>query len=238
MQVVTKAIVLDSIKYGDSSLIVRCYTELYGIKSYLLKGILKRKKGKVVKSQFLPLSILQVNASHNNKSVLNSITEARVVFPYVELHTDLVKQSLVYFLAETLSSCLQQEEEDKELYAFLEASFLWLDSHDKIANYHITFLFLLTKYLGFYPDVSENHLPYFDLASGCYSSVITSDYFSKRDMYYFNKGLGINFDSTSQELMNRQERTTILNLILRYYSLHIENFKKPKSLDVLVSILD
>ncbi|WP_337994805.1 DNA repair protein RecO [Polaribacter ponticola] len=40
----TKAIVLSSLKYGDTSLIVKCYTQEEGVKSYLIKGILKPKK--------------------------------------------------------------------------------------------------------------------------------------------------------------------------------------------------
>ena len=46
MQVTTKAIVLSSLKYGDSSLIVKAFTATDGLKSYLLKGVLTSKKGK------------------------------------------------------------------------------------------------------------------------------------------------------------------------------------------------
>jgi DNA repair protein RecO (recombination protein O) len=44
MQVRTKAIVLSALKYGDTSLIVRCYTQTSGLKSYLLRGVLKSRK--------------------------------------------------------------------------------------------------------------------------------------------------------------------------------------------------
>ncbi|MBT8300930.1 MAG: recombination protein O N-terminal domain-containing protein, partial [Maribacter sp.] len=40
MQVTTKAIVLSSLKYGDTSLIVKAFTLSDGLKSYLLKGVL------------------------------------------------------------------------------------------------------------------------------------------------------------------------------------------------------
>ncbi len=53
----TKAIVLSAIKYGDSDLIVKCYTQL-GLKSYMLKGILKSKKGKLKVAYFQPLTHL------------------------------------------------------------------------------------------------------------------------------------------------------------------------------------
>ena len=50
MLVETKAIVLHSIKYNDSSLIAHCYTETLGIQSFMLKGILSAKKGKYASS--------------------------------------------------------------------------------------------------------------------------------------------------------------------------------------------
>ena len=51
MVVTTKAIVLSSIKYADSDLIVKCYTEL-GIKSFLVKRIFRQKKGKLTPAFF------------------------------------------------------------------------------------------------------------------------------------------------------------------------------------------
>ena len=44
MVVATKAIVFSAIKYSEADLIVCAYTEIAGIKSYLLRNILKSKK--------------------------------------------------------------------------------------------------------------------------------------------------------------------------------------------------
>lgn len=37
--VTTKAIILSSLKYGDTSLIVKCYTQEEGVKTYLIRGV-------------------------------------------------------------------------------------------------------------------------------------------------------------------------------------------------------
>ena len=63
----TKAIVLSSLKYSDTSLIVRCFTLEDGLKSYLLKGVLSAKKGKIKAAYFQPLTQLNIEASHNTK---------------------------------------------------------------------------------------------------------------------------------------------------------------------------
>ena len=56
--ITTKAIVLSSLKYSDTSLIVKCYTEQEGIKSYIIKGVLKAKKGGIKVAYFQPLTQL------------------------------------------------------------------------------------------------------------------------------------------------------------------------------------
>ena len=60
MLVRTKAIVLHTLKYSDSSLIAHCYTQLVGKQSFILKGILTAKKGAIRKSQFQVLTQLEI----------------------------------------------------------------------------------------------------------------------------------------------------------------------------------
>ena len=72
---VTKAIVINTIKYGDTSLIATCYTENCGLKTYMLKGVLKAKKAKIKTAYFQPLMQLNLTANHNNKGSLNSIRD-------------------------------------------------------------------------------------------------------------------------------------------------------------------
>ena len=147
MQVHTKAIVLSSIKYGDTSLIVKAFTEVDGVKSYLLKGILSTKKGKLKPALFQPLTQLELVANHKNKGTLETIREAKVIHPYKSLHNDIVKNSMVLFLAEMLTHSIREEQEDKSLYNYLEYSFIWLDTNDNSSNFHLLFLLNLTKYL-------------------------------------------------------------------------------------------
>ena len=64
----TNAIVIKSLKYGDTSLIVNCYCEDFGLQAFILKGILKSKKGKYPKkSVFEPLNIIEIIFSFGKK---------------------------------------------------------------------------------------------------------------------------------------------------------------------------
>ncbi|MEM8847899.1 MAG: DNA repair protein RecO, partial [Bacteroidota bacterium] len=196
MQVTTKAIVFSSLKYGDTSLIVKAYTETDGLKSYLLKGVLASKRGKLKAAYFLPLMQLEIVANHKNKGTLESIREAKVAHPYTSLHTDIIKNSLVLFLAEMLGNSIQEHEQDIALFNYLEYSLLWLDEHGVYPNYHLLFLLNLTKYLGFYPDTSFTNWPYFDLQEGSFSQTPSlNPIIQGENLTAFNLLLGINFDA-------------------------------------------
>ena len=87
MVITTKAIVLSSLKYGESDLIVKLFTESSGLKTYLLRNVLKSKKGKLRSSYFQSLSLLEIEVSHKNKGTLERINEAKIFYPYQSLHT-------------------------------------------------------------------------------------------------------------------------------------------------------
>lgn len=234
MQVTTKAIILTSLKYGDTSLIVKAFTASDGLKSYMLKGVLAAKKGKLKAAYFQPLTQLQIVADHKNKGTLESIREVRINYPYRTVHSDMVKNAMTLFLAEMLSHSIFEEEPNQGLFEFLEASLQWLDIHTDIANFHCYFLIQLTKYLGFYPDTSSIDASYFDLMEGCFiDSPSLHPTLAGENLTYFKSFLGIHFDAIHRIKMNKINRQELLRSLVLYFELHLQGFRKPKSLAVL-----
>ena len=176
MLMTTAAIAIHALRYGEADLIVKLYTRQSGLRSYLLRGILKSKKAKIRASLFQPLSLLEIEANHKDKGTLEHLKDARLIQPYRTLHTEIIKSSVVLFLSEILKSTIQEEEENESLYIFLENSFLWFDNQDTLGNFHLLFLLNLTKYLGFYPDDSQIEARYFNLLEGYFQPVKTNDY--------------------------------------------------------------
>lgn len=239
MQVNTKAIILSSLKYGDTSLIVKAFTESDGLKTYLLKGVLTSKKGKLKAAYFLPLMQLELVATHRNKGSLESIREVKVSVPYKSLHTDIVKNSMVLFLAEMLSNSIQEQEQNKGLFNYLEYALYWLDAHDSISNFHLLFLLNLTKYLGFYPDTSFQNRNYFDLVEGSFCATPSlNPIIQGENLTSFKRILGINFDALQTIQMNKPQRQELLKMVIMYFELHLQGFRKPKSLAVLNAVFE
>lgn len=231
------AIVIHSLRYGENDLIVSLFTRTNGLRSYLIRGVLKSRKGKLRSSLFQPLTLLEIEAYHKDKGTLERIREAKILIPYTSLHLDVSKNALVFFIAEILKNAIKEEETNESLFDFLQTSLLWLEEHQKIANFHIAFLVKLTQFLGFYPDLSSIHLRVFNLEEGCFQS---QDYgMFCRDgeaVEVLKRFLGITFDESMCIKMTRDLRNEILGMLLSYFELHLHGFRKPKSLAVLNQI--
>ena len=234
MQVTTKAIVFSALKYGDTSLIVRAFTLSDGLKSYLLKGILTSKKAKLKAAYFQPLTQLEIVANHKNKGSLESIREVGVAYHYNTLHADIAKNAVTLFLAEMLGNSIHEEEPNIQMFHFIEASLQWLDSNELIANFHIHFLLGLTKYLGFYPDLNHIDSDSFDLREGVFTNRPTlNPILVGENLDYFKRLLGINFDAIQSIKMKKDNRQELLKSLVLYFELHLQGFRKPRSLAIL-----
>ncbi len=234
MQVTTNAIVLSALKYGDNSLIVKAFTATDGIKSYLLRGVLSSKKGKLKTAYFQPLMQLELVANHRNKGTLESIREAKVSYQYQSLHTDIAKNAITLFLAEMLGNSIFEEEPNLGLFQFIETALQWLDTHDKIANFHLFFLISLSRYLGFYPDTTLMNASYFDLLEGHFTNTLSlNPILMETKLVHFKTLLGTNFDTIHTIKMNKEDRQELLQSLVLYFELHLQGFRKPKSLAIL-----
>jgi len=232
----TKAIVIKSIKYGDTSLIVTCYTKNCGIKTYLLKGVLKSRKANIKPAYFQPLMQLNLTANHNNKGGLNSIRDIEILHFYNSIYTDIKKQTIALFLAEIVYYAIREEEQNNTLYKYLETSFLWLDTHNNISNFHLLFLLNLTKFLGFYPEMNIGNKIYFDLLEGNFTNFNKVNLVKGNNLIQFKKLLGINFEVLHTIDFSATNRQAVLSILIQYFELHLEGFKKPKSLAILKSV--
>jgi DNA repair protein RecO (recombination protein O) len=227
-------IVLSKIKYKDYDLIVKCYTQNRGVVSYILRGILKSKKSQSKIVYFQPLSQIQIEENYRPNSELHSIKEVKSNYIYKSLHSNIYKSAIVLFLAEVLSSVFKEEDKNEDLYHFIETALQYLDNEEYFANFHLLFLLKLTRYLGFQPANLGQNQSYFNLQSGVFETAETSIYsVSGKNLTILKDLLGINFDALQTIKINASQRQDFLNMLLHYFELHLDGFKKPKSLQVL-----
>ena len=236
----TKGIVLHTIKYGETSTIVHIYTQDYGLRSLNVKGVRTSKRKKSFSmGMFQPLTQLEVIATTPKRSGLATLKGAKIIHPYVSITSNMAKSSVCMFLAEVLRAVLKEEEKNEVLYAFLEHALIWLDTHQKTANFHLIMLIRLSKYLGFYPDTDTQEGAYFDLQNGQFCSTLQNrDCVGGEEISLLKKYLGMKFDNNGQISVNAPQRRALLNVLIRYYQIHVQGFKTPKSLGVLYEVFN
>lgn len=236
MEVKTKAIVLRTVKYGESRLIVDMLTREAGRVSFGC-NVTKTNKGKIKKQLFQPLTILDIVFDNRENIQLQRLRDIRISAPFLSIPFDSIKLSISLFLAEFLASSTRDERDNKPLYDFIEKSLLWLDNAQQaFSNFHLVFLMHLTLFIGFYPNLEGyREGAWFDLRDGSFSLVCPHhpDYLYPEESKKINTLMRMNYDNMHLFKMSRAERNRCLEVILYYYRLHVPDFPELKSLDVL-----
>ena len=240
MQKKTHGIVLHTVKYTDSTSITTVYTQQFGRVAYMVYGTGKKKS--VCRSAFLqPLSIVEIDVSHVPSKEIQRIKDIRIAFQLVNTPTNPVKNALALFLSEILFRTLVRTEPDEQLYHFLETSFLYLDGCERgLANFHLVFLLKLAGYLGFEPNLDEQHCIYFDLLEGVFlhEKPFHKHFLNREESVDLQRLLSANYDTMENVTLSREKRVRMLENIIEFYKLHISDFHGVHSLEVLQSLFD
>ena len=240
MLVKTNAIVISTVKYGDSSLITRCYCKELGLKSFMLKGILTSKKGGLKKSLFQPLNLINISTQIKSQSnqKLNFIREGSLNVHFKEIPLRIKKNAIALFISEVISRVIYEEGNPNiALYSFLENSIIRLEKDEFSPVFHLKFLTLLSDQLGFYPNLMCQEKEFFDIESGCFCENSNSKYaVGGETVRAFKELLGINFDDIVQIKISNTLRIKVLDFLIDYFNIHLPRFGKIKSIAVLHEI--
>lgn len=232
MQVQTNAIVISALRYQEKSLVVKCFTEAAGLKSYFIRDAFSSKKSVQKIAYFQPLNILEIQATHKNKGNLEYFKEVKLAHPYLTITGNMVKTTIAIFVSEMLHHSIKEEEKNERLYAFLETALLWLDSHDEVANFHLILLLEITKFLGFYPEKPDDSKPFFEMTDGVFVPFETLTCLTREETLLLKRLMPLKFDN-SIKAFHVSERQALLKILLDYYAFHLDGFRRPNSVDVL-----
>ncbi|ELR72656.1 DNA recombination and repair protein RecO [Fulvivirga imtechensis AK7] len=215
----TRGIVFKYFKYRDTSIIVKIFTEAFGLQTYVVNGVRsKTSRGKIALYQ--PLTLLDMVVYYKDSAEINRISEVKCRSPFQSISTNIKKTAIAMFLAEVLYKTVKEEGEVAELFDFIFHSIEILDHvPEGFENFHLQFLLKLARYLGF----------------GVESSEIFYDSFPEEDV-----------EPVKQLLMNPYEqrikisntmRRILLDHIIKFYQTHIDTLKEVKSVKVLQEVL-
>ncbi|MGK7395222.1 MAG: DNA repair protein RecO [Candidatus Cyclobacteriaceae bacterium M3_2C_046] len=223
----TRSIVLNYIKFRDTSIISRIYTEQLGLRSYIVNGVRSaRSKNKI--ALFQPLTLLDLVVYEKPQANINRISELRCQEPFREIPINIRKSSIALFLAEVLNKSLKEETENQDLFQFIHHSMLILDQQSRhFENFHLQFLLKISRFFGFAPS------------SGL-------ELISQVKTQFPSLGLESETDIIDALLAHpyhdpvncsNSTRRRLLDLMIQYYQLHLESMGEIKSLAVLKEVM-
>lgn len=240
----TKAIILRTVPYGDTSLIVSAYTEMFGLQSYIVKGARKvSKKGASQSQYFQPAALLDLVVYHNELKQLQIIKEVRWSILFNEVLSNVTKYSVALFVVELLTKCIRQTESNPELFAFAENTLIVLDETPLAvtANLPLHFSLQLAAKLGF--QIEDNYdasHTILDLQEGRFT-----EGYPLHQLYLDGKLGEITFGLLQTDnpvtlyrlKLNQSVRRQLLQAYEQFYEYHISDFGRLKTVKVLEEIL-
>ncbi|MBV20310.1 MAG: DNA repair protein RecO [Cytophagia bacterium] len=217
----TKGLVLNYIKYGDSSIICKIFTEAFGLQSYIINGIRNSKSKSIALYQ--PLNILHMVVYHKKSSGIHRIKEAKLDVIYRSIHNDMKKISVCFFVSEFLSKILNNEDNQDDKFNFIQNSLIEFDKLNiNFSNFHIQFLIKLSRYYGI------------DIIS--FSQLNNTNHSEKQINEFIQKCIDSSYKGNINS--NNILRNKVINLIIEYFSNHLEINIKLKSTEVLKEIFN
>ena len=239
----TKGIVLRTIKYGETSVVVTIFTESFGAQTYMVNGVRTTKKSSAKANHFQPGAILDLVVYHNDLQSMQRIKEFKWGFLFQHVLSDVIKNSIALYMVELLQKCLHQPEKNTSLFYFCEDVLVQLDTANKAvtANIALYFSLHLTHFFGFKMnddhDAEQNIL---DLREGSFvtrqpahpdfidgeQAVITSQLLKVMQPYEL-EDIKLHHELRRKLLLHYQD----------YYGLHIPDFGQMKTLMILHEVL-
>lgn len=237
----SQGIIFRRIKYSETSLIVDIFTREKGIRSFIFSGV-RKSKAKISAALLDHMNIVNIIAYDKENDKLARVKEIHLDHSYRYITTDVIKSSLGIFLLEMTRDCIQEKEPNDELYTFITEWYKYLDHCEhQLSCFHLMYLLGLSTFLGFEPmnNYDEELRPQFDLLNGRFVSFdSTSKYLLPIDRSIFIRQL-LETNKSQLEYIRipKSIRSELLQDVIKYYRLHVENFKEPKSLRVIQTVL-
>ena len=232
-----RAIVLQSLRYGDNSMIVKILTENSGLQSYIVKGILN-KKSKIRPALFQNMTLVDIVATSGSTG-LGFINEVSLSYFYKSIPENIKKTTIAIFINELIIKSITETETDEYLFQYIYDSMIWLDNAtDNYSDFPLFFAMKLCSHLGFAPNIDTyQDGRCFDILDGNFKDFYNGVHvIDSKLSHYFYKICTTKIEDRAIHIDN-ETRHNLLKHIILYYKLHIDSVTELSSQSILHEIL-
>lgn len=232
----TRAIVLKTIRHGDSTVVLRALTEVSGVRSFLIRV---GRKGGATQAALQPLNRLELVAQEAPERDLLTVRELRVAEPYERLPFDAVRGTLALFVQEVLHRTLRGEAPDAELFAFVRGVLHAMDNVPDVRNFPLVFLLRYSEQLGFLPSPPMEGEDHFDLMEGEFIAGAARHGHTMGPPLSLHLAALLTVDLATMDRVSiaAAQRRELLDHLLLYFRMHVEGLGELRSPAVLHQVL-
>lgn len=240
MLIQTEAVVIRSVKFRETSLIVTLYTEKLGLMPCLIKGI-RSSKGKMRASYFFPLSVLDCVIYYKENREVQKLTDAVLSFSSDAFYSDARKSVVAFFIVEIFSRSVKEHERNESLYQFLKSVSreIW-NGERKSLEILVYFLIRFVGYVGYsitFPNDFDSGKFIFNSTTGKFDrgkeATAKDKIFNEALIKYSHAKI----NERNHLSFNTESILEIIHRMLDYYRSRMEHFGKPKSEKILEQLL-
>lgn len=225
----TAGLVLSSIRYRDTSIIVKIFTRDLGLKSYLINGVRSMGKGSKM-ALYQPLTLLDLVVYNKENSGLQRISEAKLQRAHQRIPFDFSRTSIALFMTEVINRSIYENYQNEGLFDFLAESVIILDQQETLlSHFPLVFLIEKAKFLGFSPDDAAGFISESDKQT-----------FTNQEVPFILKYLEALLAEKYQcsEKIPVLLRRKLLDHLLDFYAQQLENPSAFKSLAVIRQVIE
>jgi DNA repair protein RecO (recombination protein O) len=216
----TRAISLTYIRYRETSVIARFFTEAFGLQSFVINGV-RSAKSKTPPGLFQPLQLLDIVQYHDEKKELHRLNEVKPASPLKSIPFDHAKTAMAIFVSELLSKVSKEAQANQKLFELAWDWIIHLD--EKTTGFESDHIYLLKEMMVPLGIAPENWIDIFPFPG-------MPGWFKPADALPFFE------ENVDNQLVTNAVKQVILDAEIHYLGNHLEGLGQIRSLNVLREI--
>lgn len=243
----TKGIVLNEMRFQDTSKILNIYTKELGKINIMAKGAYKPKSKILAQTQPFASSDFEIYKGRS----WYYIKEAELLNSYYNIREQIERMSVGFYILELVNKSVPEESKHENIYLLLEKTLETLSNlNSKYLELLLAFEIKYISFLGYRPSLcqcsncgkTEYKSFRFSIALGgllcsdCYFQDTKSLSIDKNDVINLNNLLYVKLDSIYEMEINRNDLIRLQNL-MEQYILYCIDRKRLDSAEMLRSII-
>ena len=228
-----KAIILKTSHYSDTQKMVYAYSQEKGYITFISSSFLFRQK----KQPIQLMQISEIEYIENAKTGIHKLQTISPLYASPNIYFDIIKMNILLLWGEVLHLILRHEEKNETLFQFITESIEYLNETTQgIGNFNLLFFYRLSGIIGYRIQTDSWQAGYlFNVQDGCFypSGQQHGEISGPNTAHIIYKLCTGSIQEIMEIPLNQHSRNILLDIVLLYFSGHLNINFNIKSINVI-----